>query len=182
MSLDEAQFWKIIERAKAEAEDDDEQIELIQDALARLEPEDIVEFQRIFDRFHRVSYRTDLWGAAFLMNSGASDDGFDYFRGWLIAQGKKVFEAALQNPDSLADVVPEDAVADFMFELEGMLYVGSDPWMEKTGLEMEAFYEALKPFDPLPALGEFEWNGEDGDIDSEKATRIYPKLWKKFGY
>lgn len=178
--MNEDQFWQIIERAKAE--DDEEQIELIQGALAKLAPEDILEFQRIFERFHRVSYRTDLWGAAYLMNGGASDDGFDYFRGWLIAQGKKVFEAALENPDSLADIVPEGAEADFEFELEDMLYIGRDPWMEKTGRGMENFHEALKPFDPLPALGEFEWNGSDGDVDPDVAARIYPKLWARFGY
>ena len=36
------------------------------------------------------SYRWDLWGAAYLANGGCSDDGFDYFRGWLIGQGRKV--------------------------------------------------------------------------------------------
>jgi hypothetical protein len=82
--------------------------------------------------------------------------------------GQEVFEAALQNPNSMADAVPEDAKVDFMFELQDMLCVGNDPWMKKTGFEMEAF-------DSLPALGEFEWNGEGGDIDPEKATRICPE-------
>jgi hypothetical protein len=31
----------------------------------------------------------DQWGAAYLANGGCSDDGFDYFRGWLIGQGRK---------------------------------------------------------------------------------------------
>ncbi|MFL6076856.1 MAG: DUF4240 domain-containing protein [Mycobacteriales bacterium] len=36
------------------------------------------------------SYQGDLWGAAYLINGGASDDGFDYFRGWLIARTRGV--------------------------------------------------------------------------------------------
>jgi hypothetical protein len=33
-----------------------------------------------------------MWVAAYLMNGGCSDDGFDYFRGWLIAQGRTTLE------------------------------------------------------------------------------------------
>jgi hypothetical protein len=39
-----------------------------------------------------ASYRTVLWAAACLINGGYSDDGFEYFRGWLIVQGRDVFE------------------------------------------------------------------------------------------
>jgi hypothetical protein len=181
--MNENQFWSLIETSHHQANSDDEaQLELIREALSQLEPEEIVAFQRWFNHFHRVSYRADLWGAAYIMNGGASDDGFDYFRGWLIAQGRKVFEAALENPDSLAEVISEDAEADFEFELEEMLYVAREPWVEKTGLEMDAFYEALKPFDPLPELGEFEWGDGEGDIDERKGKKLYPKLWAKFGY
>lgn len=38
------------------------------------------------------------------MHGGCSDDSFDYFRGWLTAQGKEVFLNALADPDSLAGV------------------------------------------------------------------------------
>ncbi|MFE5591185.1 DUF4240 domain-containing protein [Streptomyces sp. NPDC056549] len=33
--------------------------------------------------------------AAYMVNGGCCDDGFDYFRGWLIAQGRNVFERAV---------------------------------------------------------------------------------------
>lgn len=38
------------------------------------------------------SYRNPLWAAAYVINGGCSDDGFDYFRGWLIVQGHEVYE------------------------------------------------------------------------------------------
>ena len=47
------------------------------------------------------AYRQELWGAAYLINGGCSDDGFVYFLGWLIAQGRDVYQAALPDPDSL---------------------------------------------------------------------------------
>jgi hypothetical protein len=56
------------------------------------------------------SYRWDLWGAAYLINGGCSDDGFDYFRGWLLSQGRAIWQATLADPDSLADH-PRSAVA-----------------------------------------------------------------------
>jgi Protein of unknown function (DUF4240) len=179
--MKEDQFWTIIEAAKLESEGDAEaQLEAMQTELNALEPADIMEFQRLFDQFHRVSYRADLWGAAYIMNGGASDDGFDYFRGWLIAQGKKVFEAALESPDSLSDVVPDDAEADFGFENEDILNLGTRAWVEKTGLDADAFYQRLGPPERLPALGEFEWGDGEGDIDKQKGEKQYPKLWKKF--
>ncbi|MFC9245678.1 DUF4240 domain-containing protein [Streptomyces sp. NPDC057136] len=45
-----------------------------------------------------------LWAAAYVINGGCSDDGFDYFRGWLIAQGREVFERTAADPDALAEV------------------------------------------------------------------------------
>ena len=36
-----------------------------------------------------------LWDAAYLINGGCSDDGFDYFRGWLVDQGRETFERCL---------------------------------------------------------------------------------------
>ncbi len=179
--MNEDQFWTMIEAAKLESDGDGEaQLEIMHNALMTLEPDEIMEFQRLFDQFHRVSYRTDLWGAAFIMNGGASDDGFDYFRGWLIAQGRTVFEAALEHPDSLVDVVPDDAEADFGFENEDVLNLGTRAWVEKTGLDTDVFYERLGPPGRLPALGEFLWGDDAGDIDEQKGKRLYPKLWKKF--
>jgi hypothetical protein len=92
----------MIERSRAKTKHDDEAfMELLTGELEKLEPADIIKFHLIFWYFYRVSYRTDLWGAAYIMNGGYSDDAFDYFRGWLISQGKKVFDEALDNPDSL---------------------------------------------------------------------------------
>ena len=60
------------------------------------------------------AHRWDLGAAAYLMRGGYSDDGFDYFRGWLIAQGRSRRERALADPDSLADagVDPDDDMVD----------------------------------------------------------------------
>lgn len=177
--MNEDQFWFLIAAAKREANGDSEaQLELLKSKLEVIAPEEIMDFQRIFDRLFAVSYRADLWGAAFIMNGGASDDGFDYFRGWLIAQGKEVFEAALVNPDSLVSAAPDGEDSDFGYENEDILNIAYRAWRGITGQEEHAPYEAESH--GRPALGNFEWSDGQGDIDERKGKKLYPKLWKKF--
>ena len=101
--MNELEFWQIIERSLLAADGNAEaQLEALENELESLTPDQVLRFQQMFDHLFRVSYRAELWGVAFIVNGGASDDGFDYFRGWLIAQGREVFQATLARPDSLA--------------------------------------------------------------------------------
>lgn len=63
---------------------------------------EIIEAQRALWAPLAESYRSPLWAAAYLINGGCSDDGFDYFRGWLVLQGRAVFERVVVEPDELA--------------------------------------------------------------------------------
>jgi hypothetical protein len=183
--MTDKQFWMLIETAlKAGNNNFENQFPHLKNALEHLSTDDLLEFQRTFDRLHQISYRANLWGAAFLMNGGCSDDGFDYFRGWLISQGRKVFEAALENPDSLADVIDEDAEADFEFENASILNVAVWVWQTKTGLETDEFYAQLgKTPKQNVEFGDFDaWSDGAGDADAAKCAVIYPKLWEQFGW
>jgi Protein of unknown function (DUF4240) len=178
------EFWNIIETAHQQADGDVEmQMEAIETTLEKLEASELIDFQNFFDEAHTVSYRANLWGAGYLMNGGCSDDGFDYFRGWVIAQGRSVFEAALESPDSLADVIPEDAEADFEFENEDILNLAGRVWEAKTGLEPEEFYTKVTRYlYERDKLGDLELWSTNGDADEKKCPAIYPKLWTKFGW
>ncbi len=179
--MNENQFWQLIGEARVQANNDDyEVVNELEMLLLEQTPEDILEFDRHFYRVYFTSYRADLWGAAFIMNGGCSDDAFDYFRGWLITQGREVFEKALKHPDSLATYVPDNAEADFGFENEDVLDVAARVWAKKTGLDRDAFYEARGVGGRYPTLEEFVWSDGKGDIDETKGKRLYPKLWSKF--
>src|SRR3954470_5483147 len=127
--MDEARVWKVVAQAcrpnPPEAEEWDERR---QASLEKLEPDDIIEWNHIFDRLAARAYTVDLWGAAYIINGGASDDGFYYFRCWLIGMGRAAYEAAVANPDSLADVVVLD------IDAEAEIYaVAHRAWMAVTG-------------------------------------------------
>jgi predicted DNA-binding WGR domain protein len=173
--LGQADFWNLIERAKSSSEDMESQVELLTEYLSQRTVEDIFEFKRIIDQLYAKSYLTNLWGAAFLMNAGCSDDGFDYFRGWLIAKGREVFQSALENPDNLAKYVSEDDYNFGEYESEEMMNVAANAFIAKTGGTLDDFYDSI-PKNPRPEL-EHDWDFEDDD----ELKKRYPKLYKKFG-
>ena len=105
--------------------------------------------RRVDGRQERRANRHDLWRVANLANGGASHDGFYYFRLWLVGMGKQVFEAALADPDSLADVL--DPAYD-MYEAE-MYGAAPDAYEAALGLsffEGRALYEAAEEKLALP--------------------------------
>lgn len=157
--MDVDQFWDLIARScGSDPRGVEEWDEDLQGALTRLQPEEIVEWNHIFDRQAARAYSIDLWGAAYLINGGASDDGFYYFRCWLIGMGRGVFEAALADPDSLADVVVAGVDA------EAEIYAAAhEAWMAVTG---------RPDTDPYPARNEeAELRGEDWDFDDHGEVR-----------
>ncbi len=157
-------FWTLIDNARS-YDDPYKQVKAIQTALSQRTAEDIVDFERYMADLLVSSYTWKLWGAAYLINGGCSDDGFDYFRGWLIMQGESVFDKALADPDSLADVpdLEQDA------ECEDILYVAMPAYESVTGNEIPNVPISLSD------LGE----GWDFDDDIEMKTR-YPKLFARF--
>lgn len=142
--MDEKRFWELVDRARRAApghnmDAAERQAFALEATLAKLPPKEIAAFQAILDRKMIESYRWELWGAAYLLNGGCSDDCFDYFRGWLIGRGQKVFEAALKKPDTLAEFAADPRRADpydAARECESFLYVARGAFRKATGTEM----------------------------------------------
>lgn len=131
--MDESRFWRLVDAAKAQAgASEHARPPALRAALADLPAAEIQAFQRVYDGMIARANRWDLWGAAYLMNGGCSDDGFRYFRDWLISEGRAIFEAALADPDSLAELPAQDE-----FELESFGYAALDAYAEHTDLELE---------------------------------------------
>jgi hypothetical protein len=167
--MEHAAFWEIIQTTNDSAQRDQEiQINLIRDALLQLPPEEIYDFDRILLHYHAVSFRSDLWAAAYIINGGCSDDAFEYFRLWLIAQGQKVFEAALQNPESLVEILLMPPLVNTPYpelDFEPLFYVAGNAYQSKTGSDMP-----LPPLHARPAL-ELKWSEDD-------LPKMFPELCK----
>lgn len=162
--VDVDRFWQIVDASRLRAGSDaDARVEALRIALSSLPAAELESFQRHYDEHIQRSYRWDLWGAAFVMNGGCSDDGFRYFRDWLISEGRKTFEKALANPESLADL---DRVE--LAELESYGYVALELYEEKALSELERDFstEGAEP------AGE-PWTEQDVD-------RLFPRLAAKY--
>ncbi|MGE8247927.1 MAG: DUF4240 domain-containing protein [Stenotrophomonas bentonitica] len=149
--MDSDRFWKMIDEARSGTEDLEEMRCVLTANLTALRLEEILRWLNIFRAYQNLSYKNKLWAAAYVMNGGASDDGFDYFRAWLTAQGKDVFMAALADPDSLAsiEIEPDEA------EDEEMLYVGIAAYCANTSAK-EPDYDVLDTHCALYALSDAE--------------------------
>ena len=159
-------FWKILEHAyRPDGPDHFEALKASMEPLAWFE---VVAFQVRFDEAVAAANKIDLWGAAYLINGGCSDDGFRDFRAWLVGRGRHPYEAALKNPDALADILDGDPVDGF-----GLDAAAVRVYEAKTG--MSDFYERLdraeQDLPPPPPEGD-DW---DFDDEAEMRTR-FPKL------
>jgi hypothetical protein len=167
--MDEAQFWTIIEvggsKARAEPE---RHLAVVRKRLVKLSPEEVRDFHRLFNQKLADAYTWDLWGAAYLINGGCSDDGFHYFRAWLISRGRAVYAAAVTNPDSLAGRTDPDRDD---YEFEDLWGVALDAYQEVAGHDMP-------PVD-------FRWpskpRGRRWDFDDDRqVARRLPELAKVY--
>lgn len=162
--MQEQDFWTIVDSARREAgADTDARVDALELQLSSLGLQEIQGFQQRYDEMIHKANRWDLWGAAYLMNGGCSDDGFRYFCHWLISEGRCTFERALAEPDSLADIPRQD-----YFELESFAYVALKVFESKGGGELERDFsiELTSP------AGE-EWSEDD-------LPRLHPKLSAKY--
>ena len=159
--MDEAKFWRLMDEARAESNGDvHEQMRILARKLEELPVAEIIDYQYFIDRLLDQAYKWDLWAAGYILNGGCSDDCFEYFRSWLIAQGSEVYYSALRDPETLAVLdLPEDVECQTLFEVAWWAYEA------RTGQEFPE-YRKLRTHDE-PA-GE-EW--EEDDVD-----RKYPKL------
>jgi hypothetical protein len=150
------EFWKVVDAASGAGDP----AEAVRDQLERLSPRQVAAFHRHLAAMLRKAYRWDLWGAAYLMAGGCSDDGFRDFRAALVASGRSAFERALEDPDTLAEL--GDLQGD-----EAFAEIAQDG------------YEALGRGELPAARPERRPAGRRWDFDdAEEQRRRHPRLWR----
>jgi hypothetical protein len=163
-AMEAQKFWSLIESAKQSAGALIEARPVaLQRLLSPLSPAEIQAFQVRYESLLLEANQWSLWGAAYLMNGGCSDDCFKYFRDWLISEGKITFDVALADPDSLAAQPKRD-----YFELESFGYAAAKAFAGKGLGELERSFEV-----ELAQPKGQEWN--EGELPA-----LYPKLAAKY--
>ena len=154
--MDREDFWSVVQEARARVADPVSDAKAVArevlGVLASRSREQILGFDVVQRRLLASARRQRLVDACALINRYVSDDAFSDFLGWLQCQGQARWEAAVADPDSLADVLAPAAPRGLW--CEPMLYVASNAWREAFR-DDDGFWDALDAFEetddvPLP--------------------------------
>jgi hypothetical protein len=132
--MPEATFWQMIQSTKRQGHHNYQmQCQLLTAYLERLSKEEMIQFDRTCTALVAKSYSFKLWEAAFALNFGCSDDAFDYFRSWLVGQGKNKFYWTIRYPRLLLLIGVKELIENY----EGLDYCANEAYKNKTGLDIE---------------------------------------------
>lgn len=160
-------FWKFIETHAVTAPSIEAACGALEAALQNLTEPEVLEYCQGFDAAMDKAYTWDLWGIAYLVNGGCSDDTFMDFRSCLVACGQNIFERAVADPESLLSIPQSNLSA--LFE-EGILYVGP------------TVYESISGKTPQRRVSPSDPRGAPWDETREDLMRRFPKAWTQYGW
>ncbi len=172
-AMKEERFWAIIDATLPLADDPVRQKQALVAALKKMKPDDIAAFQAAFTETVDRAYTWDLWGAAYVIHGGCSDDGFEYFRRWLVSKGREVFETVVNDPERLAKMELEPG-PDGGFQFEEFGYAGMEAW-EAAGGQGKLMDQIDIP------KATTEPDGEPFEEDEDHLSARFPRLWKRYG-
>jgi hypothetical protein len=175
--LDENLYWQIVQESLNNSGTQDGQQEYLVKRLQNLNPKDIVGFRLRTDKLLYDTYNSEMWCAGYIINGGCSDDGFEYFRNWVVSRGKDVYYKAKQNPDTLIEQV--DEVAEF-YEFEDFWYVALKAFKNKTGKDLYDFIDDDNFKFKEGHYQNFDFTWEEENPESMKAIcpNLFARMWK----
>jgi Protein of unknown function (DUF4240) len=163
--MDDADFWKLIEKSFKNADGDyNKQKTSLTKLLKKEEIKDIVRFNNKFFSLMDIANENRLFSAVSLVHPDCGDDCFIDFRVWLIGQGKETFFKVLGNPDELSKLsLSEEAVYN------GLQFCADD-----------AFKYLIDEHVPLSLKIASEPRGTDFSKDKALQQKMFPSLWEKY--
>lgn len=174
-------FWATVDAARAKASlgfpsDPEEVAHWLTLELVKLPADEIVQFQVKLEQIQTTDLK--LWAAAYLVNGSASTDGFTYFLGWLIAQGRTVWDTVLAEPDSLGDILHPDHIEE---ELNGEAMLGAASMaFAARGNRIADFGAAIVQHQPAPSAAPTPIDNIFDFEDSSEMRRLLPRLAELF--
>lgn len=111
------------------------------------------EYTQHFDDCLRRAHSWDLWGAAYIIFGGCSDEAFSDFKGGLLLQGREVFEKVLADPEALIELSERMDLKDLLegrFGSSGSEEPSGEPWSEEADDLKNRFPQLWKRFGDSP--------------------------------
>ena len=163
--MTDEQFWHLLDQARGDSSLSTEPGRL-KTVLNVLRDDEVSDFGLMF--YSKVCDLNNwrLWGAGYVIVGGMSDDGFHYFRSWVIGKGKQVFDVALKDPDELGPFIDDTEVENELLE-----YVTVEI-LKARGSYVEPRDRANRNADGDP-IGE--------PFDEDTVADSFPKLAELFG-
>lgn len=173
--LDETIYWNIIDLSLKKTKSQEEQEQFLIKEIEKLKINQIIGFRLRTDKLLYDTYNSEMWCAGYIMNGGCSDDGFEYFRNWIISRGKDVYYEAKKNPDSLISQFNEN---DEFYDFESFWYVALTAFENKTGKDLYDFISDDFQYSESK-YPNFEFNWEEDKPESMKVIcpRLFEKMW-----
>ena len=174
--LDEDLYWEIVAQSLKNSKDQNGQEKFLIKEISKLTPKQMIGFRLRTDKLLYDTYNSEMWCASYLMNDGSSDDGFEYFRNWVISRGKEVYYHAKENPDSL--ISQKEFGEDEFYEFEPFWYVANEAFRQKTSEDLYDYidYENFHTSEGNYPQFEFTWQ----ETNPSSMKKICPSLFKEF--
>lgn len=173
--LDETLFWEIVDSSVNNTENQEAQEIYLVKEIEKLTPKQMIGFRLRTDKLLYDTYNSEMLCAGYIINGGCSDDGFEYFRNWIISRGKEVYYKAKHNPDSL---ITEHTGGDDYFDFEGFWYVALTAFENKTGKELYDYIsDDFKMNERHYPNFEFTWEEDKPETMKNICPNLFEKFW-----
>ncbi|MFD0964220.1 DUF4240 domain-containing protein [Pseudofulvibacter geojedonensis] len=173
--LDETMFWNIVDSSLKNTKNQDSQERFLVKEIEKLTPKQMIGFRLRTDNLLYNTYNSEMWCAGYIMNAGCSDDGFEYFRNWVISRGKNTYYKAKESPDTLITEFVEDTK---YYEFEAFWYVALIAFENQTGKNLYDYIsDDFKTNEGNYPNFEFTWKEEEPETLKVICPRLFEKMW-----
>lgn len=193
--MDLETLWRLVGEIRDLAEttgaaDDEALANCVVDVIAaRLTADEILAFGAVASDLACLADIPAMEAAMFLIEGYVSDDSFMDFRDGLILLGREPFEAAIADPDSLAEYLQSapvqgnaDGSGGVPIAFESITSCVTDAWLRVTGTkDDDEFWDAAQAFEQRSVVPAWSPSSEPSILYDANATRArLPRLAERF--
>jgi hypothetical protein len=137
--VDIEEFWRHIDWCGKRSSDIETFNKVLEDVLQTFAPNQLPAFHDHLWKCMAEVQRCDaIWEACGLDYDRDGDWG-ERYAGWVVAQGREFYDAALHDPQRLGDsIVPTDE--DEIFYCDNFIFAAACVYRDKTGNDTEDWY------------------------------------------